>query len=64
MAKTRATKIDIRGARSEDAEALACLFSDPNAYSQTLQLPFPGVDLWRKRLADRQPRSDESRDAA
>jgi L-phenylalanine/L-methionine N-acetyltransferase len=44
--------IEIRGARSEDGEALARLFADRNAYSQTLQLPFPGVDLWRKRLAD------------
>lgn len=51
MAKTR-HKIEIRGARSEDGEALARLFSDRNAYSQTLQLPFPGVDLWRKRLSD------------
>jgi L-phenylalanine/L-methionine N-acetyltransferase len=44
--------IEIRGGRSEDGEALARLFSDRNAYSQTLQLPFPGVDLWRKRLGD------------
>src|SRR5262245_33557166 len=43
--------IEIRAAEASDHEALARLFADRNAYSQTLQLPFPSAELWRKRLS-------------
>jgi putative acetyltransferase len=51
MKKTTRSKIEVRAARVEDYEALARLYADRNAYSQTLQLPFPSPELWRKRLA-------------
>ena len=49
--KAKPAKIEIRAARAEDFEALALLHADHNAFSQTLQLPFPSLELWRKRLA-------------
>src|SRR5437868_2789248 len=52
MTKSPRPKVEIRAARIEDAEAFARLFSDRNAQEQTLQLPFPGIELWRKRLSD------------
>jgi putative acetyltransferase len=51
MSKAKRIKIEVRAARAEDFEALARLYADRNAYSQTLQLPFPSQELWRKRLA-------------
>jgi len=51
MSKAKRTKIDIRAAEPADYEALARLHADRNAHSQTLQLPFPSLELWRKRLA-------------
>jgi len=51
MKKPRRIKIEVRAARVEDFEALARLYADRNAYSQTLQLPFPSPELWRKRLS-------------
>lgn len=53
MAKQQRMKIEIRDARVEDAEALARIYADPIVQAQTLQLPYPSVELWRKRLADR-----------
>jgi len=46
------TKITIRRAESMDAEALRQIFSGTNAIRGTLQLPFPSIELWRKRLAE------------
>ncbi len=51
MKKDTRIKIDVRAAEVSDHEALARLFTDRNAYSQTLQLPFPSQELWRKRLS-------------
>jgi putative acetyltransferase len=51
MKKPARVKIEVRAARAEDFEALARLYADRNAYSQTLQLPFPSPELWRKRLS-------------
>lgn len=51
MKKATHIKIEIRAAEVGDYEALARLFGDRNAYSQTLQLPFPSAELWRKRLS-------------
>ncbi len=50
MAATPA--ITIRRAAVADAEAIQATFSTPKAMAGTLQVPFPSVEKWRKRLAD------------
>ncbi|MGH6891349.1 MAG: GNAT family N-acetyltransferase [Dongiaceae bacterium] len=50
MKKAKPIKIDVWAAEVADFEALARLYGDRNAHSQTLQLPFPSLELWRKRL--------------
>lgn len=50
--KKRAAAITIRRAEPRDAEALQATFASPKAMAGTLQLPYPGVDMWRKRLAE------------
>jgi len=42
----------IRRAQSDDYEAVCKIFEGPKAIAGTLQLPFPSVDVWRKRLAE------------
>src|SRR5512143_3500347 len=42
----------IRRLQPEDAEAAYHLFSGPRAVWGTLQLPFPSLELWRRRLAE------------
>ena len=44
--------IHVRRAELRDAEALQATFASPDAIAGTLQLPYPGVDMWRKRLAE------------
>ena len=44
--------VAIRRVEARDAEALQALYSSPNTMAGTLQLPFPSVDMWRKRLAE------------
>src|SRR5688572_23573463 len=51
MKKPKRIKIEVRAAELSDVEALTRIYADRNAYSQTLQLPFQGLELWRKRLA-------------
>lgn len=41
----------IRHATVADAESLWTLYSDESAYSGTLQMPFPSLELWKTRLA-------------
>ena len=48
----RRPAIAIRRAVVSDAEAIQATFSSPKAMAGTLQLPFPTVDMWRKRLSD------------
>lgn len=43
----------IRRTTAADAEAVATIFSGPRVVWGTLQLPYPSVDFWRKRLEDR-----------
>ena len=47
-----ALAITIRRASADDAEAFAACFREEDAYSATLQVPYPSLDFWRKRLAD------------
>jgi putative acetyltransferase len=48
----RPPAITIRRAVASDAEAIQATFATPKAMAGTLQLPFPTVEMWRKRLAD------------
>lgn len=47
--------ITIRRAEANDYEAITRVFAGPKAVWGTLQLPFPSVELWRKRLAEPDP---------
>jgi L-phenylalanine/L-methionine N-acetyltransferase len=42
----------VRRAEPGDHEAIARSFADESAYSGTLQLPMPSVEMWRKRMAE------------
>ena len=44
--------ITIRRAEPGDYEALVKILSGPKAVWGTLQLPYPSIDQWRKRLAE------------
>jgi len=44
--------ISIRHSEPNDYEALHRIFSGPKAIWGTLQLPFPSLEQWRKRLAE------------
>lgn len=43
-------EINIRHSNNKDIEAIHKIYSDTNAYSGTLQLPFPSLALWESRL--------------
>ena len=45
-------KVTVRHAEPGDAEALSRVFAGPQAVSGTLQLPYPSVDAWRRRLSE------------
>ena len=45
-------EIVVRRAEPGDSEAVARNFQDESAYSGTLQLPMPSLEMWRKRMAD------------
>lgn len=42
--------IVIRHAETDDAAALQRLYSQPETYNDTLQLPFPSLQRWQERL--------------
>lgn len=44
--------LHIRGAEPEDFPAFHEIYSRPRAFAGTLQLPYPSLDTWRKRLAE------------
>ena len=44
--------ISIRRAEPSDYEAMQRIFTGPKAVWGTLQLPFPSIEVWRKRLAE------------
>ena len=48
--------ITIRRAEPEDYEGMWRTFSEPGAYSGTLQAPHPSREAWKKRLAERSER--------
>jgi putative acetyltransferase len=45
----------VRRAEPGDAEAIQQTFLGPRAIAGTLQMPYPSVEMWRKRLADVAP---------
>ncbi|MDQ6916994.1 MAG: GNAT family N-acetyltransferase [Pseudomonadota bacterium] len=47
--------IVVRRAELADAEAIHATFLGPKAIAGTLQIPYPSLDLWRKRLAEFPP---------
>jgi L-phenylalanine/L-methionine N-acetyltransferase len=42
----------IRRAAVADAAALARHMSDPSVYAGLMQMPYPGIEAWQKRLTD------------
>ena len=44
------SKIDYRRSTPADADGIAKLFSEPEVLADTLQLPLPSAEFWRKRL--------------
>ncbi len=46
--------LTIRRAEPSDYEGLHKIFSGPKVIRGTLQLPYPSIDMWRKRLAENQ----------
>ena len=47
--------IVVRRAEPSDAEAIHATFLGPRAIAGTLQLPYPSVEAWRKRLGEVAP---------
>lgn len=45
-------KVEVRHAEPEDHHALRRIFSGPLVAANTLQLPFPSAESWRKRLSE------------
>jgi putative acetyltransferase len=44
--------ITIRRTEPSDAEAIAKIFSGPKVIWGTLQIPYPSIEQWRKRIAE------------
>jgi putative acetyltransferase len=44
--------LEIRRAEPSDAKAIKEIYECPNAYSNTLQLPHPSLELWEKRISN------------
>jgi putative acetyltransferase len=44
--------IVVRRAEPNDAQAIHEMFLGPKAIAGTLQLPYPSVEMWRKRIAE------------
>lgn len=44
--------LTIRRAEPEDSSALFEMFASPKLYANTLQLPYPSREMWRRRLAE------------
>ena len=49
---SRGWPVIVRRAEPGDHEALHRIFSGPSAVTGTLQMPFPSVEMWCKRLAE------------
>ncbi|MBL8524102.1 MAG: GNAT family N-acetyltransferase [Betaproteobacteria bacterium] len=47
--------ITIRAAEPGDYEAIRDTMAQTRAHTQTLQVPYPSLEMWKKRLADKAP---------
>ncbi len=45
-------EVEVRRAEASDARAIKEIYECPNAYSSTLQLPHPSLELWEKRISN------------
>ncbi len=45
-------ELTIRHAEPQDFEAVRDIYACPNATAGTLQIPFPSVEMWKKRMAE------------
>jgi putative acetyltransferase len=59
MGRAAPVGIEYRRAEPRDAEALAQFMADPAVFAGLLQLPYPGVEAWRKRLESRAHEQDQ-----
>lgn len=55
MMNARRPVLVVRRSETRDAEALQAIYATPGAQAGTLQMPYPSVEMWRKRLADFPP---------
>ena len=46
------SEILIRHAEPDDYVAVHAIYSGPKAFAGTLQLPYPSLEMWRRRLAE------------
>ncbi len=58
MGRAAPVSVEYRRAEPSDAQALARFMSDPEVFAGLLQLPYPGVEAWRKRLESRAHEQD------
>lgn len=47
--------ITIRAAEPSDYDAIRETMAQPRAQAQTLQVPYPSLEMWKKRLTDKAP---------
>ena len=59
MGRAAPVVTEYRRAEPRDAEALAQFMADPAVFAGLLQLPYPGVEGWRKRLESRAHEQDQ-----
>lgn len=52
MKRLGVEELKIRRAEPDDSSAIYEMFSSPEVYPGTLQLPYPSREYWRKRLAE------------
>lgn len=52
MSRAPAEAVRVRAAEPEDYRAVQEIYAQPRAQAGTLQLPFPSLELWRRRLAE------------
>lgn len=45
------SELEVRHSRENDIEQIRLIYAEPSNYSATLQLPFPSLHLWEKRLS-------------
>lgn len=45
------SELEVRHSRESDIEQIRLVYAEPSSYSATLQLPFPSLHLWEKKLA-------------